>query len=470
MSHELRTPLNGILGYAQILKRDKSLTDKQRGGLDIIQLSGEHLLNLINDVLDLSKIEARKMELHLAGFNFTEFLKNIADIFRISAQQKGLSFVYEPILPLPTGVQGDEQRLRQVLLNLLNNAVKFTEKGGVVLKVGYLSPPSSHTGTARKIRFQIEDTGLGIAPEKVNEIFQPFQQVSGRTHLVEGTGLGLAISQKLVWIMGGELQLQSSPGAGSIFWFELDLPEVSDWVDTRPADEHAIIGFDGQKRKILVADDKWENRSVITNLLLPLGFVVIEAADGGEALDKAARFNPDLILMDLVMPALDGFEATRRLRQTPALQDVVVIALSASAFDHTRQECLAAGCNDFIPKPVRADYLLDCLQVHLGLTWNYEQGMQSGGAGEQRSISPAPLLLSTPASLLGPSVEEAAILFELAMQGDIKGILKQVDKIEQSGAQFVPFATQVRRLAKGFQMKQIREFVKQYVQEGVDEP
>ncbi|NUN14055.1 MAG: response regulator [Myxococcales bacterium] len=440
--------------------------------MDIIQLSGEHLLTLINDVLDLSKIEARKMELHLAGFNFTEFLKNIADISRVSAQQKSLSFAYEPLSPIPIGVRGDEQRLRQVLLNLLNNAVKFTEKGGVVFKVGYFPPLEEGQREGRKIRFQIEDTGLGIAPEKVDEIFQPFQQVSERTHLVEGTGLGLAISQKLVQIMGGELKVHSIPSMGSTFWFELDLPEVSDWVDTPKADERAIIGFDGQKRKIMVVDDKWENRSVITSLLLPLGFVVVEAADGAEALRKAANFKPDLILMDLVMPLLDGFEATRCLRQTPALKDIIVVALSASAFDHTRQECLAAGCDDFVPKPVRADYLLDRLQLHLELTWNYEQG--SGGAGEHGSrgdtISPSPPPPISPASLVAPSPQEAAALLELAMQGDIKGILQQVDQIEQAGEQFAPFANQVRRLAKGFQMKQIREFVKQFVREEVDEP
>jgi PAS domain S-box-containing protein len=277
MSHELRTPLNGILGYAHILKQDKNLTSKQQNGLDIIQQCGEHLLTLINDILDFSKIEARKMEIHLNDFHFPKFLNNIAEIFRIRAKQKNISFSYESLSLLPTFVRGDEQKLRQVLINLLGNAVKFTESGGVVLKVGYHE---------EKIRFQVEDTGIGIAPEKLIEIFLPFHQVGNSRYWVGGTGLGLTISQKLAKLMGSTLQVKSKLGSGSIFWVDLDLPEVPESTEIATGKERNIIGFKGEKRKVLVVDDKGENRSFLVNLLEPLGFEIVEATDGCDCLNK----------------------------------------------------------------------------------------------------------------------------------------------------------------------------------------
>ncbi|MCA1993272.1 MAG: PAS domain S-box protein, partial [Coleofasciculus sp. S288] len=360
ISHELRTPLNGILGYAQILKglmaRQKHTHHPQtlfseseerfQNGLNIIQQCGEHLLMLINDILDLSKIEARKMELHLKEIHLPEFLKSITDLFSIRAEQKGIDFIYEPLSPLPTVVRGDEQRLRQVLINLLGNAVKFTEKGSVVFKVGYWSVVSGFDVSAQpngqwsvekkqqrttdKIWFQVEDTGIGIAPEELEEIFLPFQR-GNRSHSSEGTGLGLAISRKLVRMMGSELFVKSTPGQGSVFWFELELPEVAGWTEPDRAIERPIIGFKGKTRKVLVADDNPENRSVLVNLLCPLGFDVAEAIDGDDCLRKAAEFRPDVVLMDLVMPKLNGFEATQQLRQSPDFNEIVVIAASASA-------------------------------------------------------------------------------------------------------------------------------------------
>ncbi|HEY9706658.1 MAG TPA: ATP-binding protein, partial [Oculatellaceae cyanobacterium] len=350
MSHELRTPLNGILGYAQILKRNKNLTSGQQQGVGIIQHCGEHLLTLINDILDLSKIEARKMELYISEFYLPEFLKDIVEIFRIRAQQKGITFLYEQLSPLPRAVSGDEQKLRQILINLLGNAVKFTEKGGVAFKVGH--PPNSlptnnqQQTTNNKIKFQVEDTGIGIAPDKLEEIFLPFHQVGDRRNFVGGTGLGLSISKRLVEMMGSTLEVNSTPGEGSIFWLELSLPEVSEWQGTTEVDEGNIIGFIGEQRKVLIADDKWENRSVLANFLSPLGFEVIEATDGQDCLRKVAESQPDVILMDLVMPVMDGFEATRQLRQSTNLKDIVVIAASASAFDQDHCQSLAAGCND----------------------------------------------------------------------------------------------------------------------------
>lgn len=449
MSHELRTPLNGILGYAQILKRDKGLDNQQQERIAIIQRSGEHLLNLINDILDLSKIEAHKMELQLVDFQFPEFLQNIAEICRVPAEQKRLSFKFEPVTVLPAIVRGDEKRLRQILLNLLSNAVKFTQRGGILFTVG------QHY---QKTRFQIEDTGVGIPADKLDEIFDPFQQVSSQKHAIEGTGLGLAISQKLVQAMGSDLQVKSKPGQGSVFWFELDLPKVSNRNVAGLEEERTIVGFAGPRRNILVVDDKWENRSILMNLLGPLGFGLIEANDGREALNQAAEFQPDLILMDLVMPVLDGFEATRRLQQLPEVKDSIIIALSASAFDHTRQECLIVGCDDFIAKPVRAAELFAKIQTHLGLAWIYEPTRD----GPQ--IPQVALPSDSPPLPPGPPSEELSRLLDLARRGDVRTILTQLEIIEQTSTEFRLFVAEICRLARTFQVKQIREFIAKYLE------
>jgi PAS domain S-box-containing protein len=452
MSHELRTPLNSILGYAQIFKRDQSLTEAQQEGIAIMHKSGEHLLGLINEVLDLSKIEAQQMELRMADFNLPEFLNGLIEVFRERAEQKGLDFVYEALSPLPVAVRGDAQRLRQVLINLLGNAIKFTERGSVALRVGYHETLPNQT----LIRFQVEDTGIGIAPEHWEKIFQPFHQVSDDRHFIEGTGLGLTISRELVRMMGGELKLKSAPGQGSVFWVDLNLHEIPSGIAVGAIGERTIVGYQGAPRKILVVDDKLENRAVIVNLLAPLGFDLREAADGREGVNKAAAWQPDLILMDLVMPEMDGFEAARRIRQTPALQNVIVIALSASVFEHNRQQSLEAGCNDFIPKPIRAENLLEQLRMHLRLEWVYEKREK----GEEAKEDTAPAI----APLVGPPASEAEALFDLAMMGDIKGILQRVERIGQLGDQFKPFAGELRRLAKEYRMKEIRELVKPFMQ------
>jgi signal transduction histidine kinase/DNA-binding response OmpR family regulator/HAMP domain-containing protein len=490
ISHELRTPLNGILGYAQILRRDQSLPEPQKDGLRIIQQCGEHLLTLINDILDLSKIEARKMELHLSEFHFVEFLNSITDLFQLRAQQKGIAFLYEPLSPLPVAIRGDEQRLRQVLINLLSNAIKFTEQGGVVFKVGYVmghddtgqgrefvpwssqSPIPNSQFPIPKIRFQVEDTGSGISPEHLEEIFLPFKQVGNHSRRTGGTGLGLAISKKLIEMMGGELQVKSILGKGSVFWLELELPSVTKWVETRI--ENTIIGFKGEKRKVLVVDDKWENRSVLVKLLLPLGFEVVEATNGEDALHKAIQFKPDVILMDLVMPVMDGFEATRQLRQLPDLNKVVVIATSASAFEHDQQSSFESGCNDFIAKPLRSSELLERLQRHLGLEWVYEVSSQSeeglkvqrlnieGSNVQLTSLQPA-TLDNQHDSLVIPPAQELETLLALARVGDIKGILEQARRLEELEERYILFATELRQLAKGFQVKKIQELLKQCV-------
>ena len=442
MSHELRTPLNGILGYAQILARNGELSDSQRNGVDVIQRSGEHLLTLINDILDLSRIEAHKLELEETDFGLRQFLQAIVDSVRVRAEQKGLSFDFDLDPELPAGVRGDEKRLRQVLINLLGNAVKFTHAGGVTFTVGYGETSPDTT----RIRFQIEDTGPGIAAEKLEQVFQPFQQVVDPGQQIEGTGLGLAISQDLVQLMGGDLNVDSAVGKGSTFSVVLDLPEVEEWKAGDPQVKRHPIGFKESPKKVLVVDDEAENRALLVNLLAPLGFEIIEATDGRDGLDKAAAEQPDLILMDLVMPDLDGFEATRRIRQSPEFEDLVVIALSASVFEHHRQDSLEAGCDDFIPKPVRFEDLLEKVGIHLELEWLYEEEPAERPAAEEIPLTYPPPEVLTP-------------LFELARKGQIVAVREQIDRIEKSDERYLPFAAKLREIAKSFDMERICDFL-----------
>lgn len=458
MSHELRTPLNGILGFAQILRRDPSLSNEQQDQIAVIQRSGEHLLTLINDILDLSKIEADKLELNPTTFHFNRFLKSITQLFEFRAQQKGIAFNYQPLSDLPNAVRADETRLRQILINLLGNAVKFTQTGGVSLKVGY------HHG---KIRFQVEDTGMGIATDNLEKIFLPFQQIGDQEYYVQGTGLGLAITKKLAEMMGSKLNVISMPEKGSTFWLELELPEVANMPENQPPERPVIIGYQRSlptyqtKIKILVVDDAWENRALLVNLLTPLGFDLAEASQGQEALDQAKQWHPEVILMDLMMPVMDGFAATRELRQLPELQEVIIIAVSASAFDFHQQDSVEAGCNDFIAKPFRFDTLLDCLQQHLHLTWIYEPSKMISSVNQitipqQAGISQEDLPLVVPTS------EQLAILYDLTRRGNIHGIIQYMEQVGQADPQLIPFTTKVRQFAKGGQKRLILELLKRY--------
>ncbi len=474
MSHELRTPLNGILGYSQVLKKNKALTEQQQNGLNVIHQCGEYLLTLINDVLDLSKIEARRMELSPVTFHLPHCLENVLEICRVRANQKQIALNYEVLSPLPQCVYADEKRLRQVLLNLLGNAVKFTNAGSVTFKVGAVDcqpalnlvtplSPDRVPASSQRIRFQIEDTGLGISSEQLEQIFQPFHRVDELGQRTEGTGLGLAISRQLVQLMGGELRVKSTLGQGSVFSLELDLPEAESDGAVNLAERRPIIGYRGDRRLVLVVDDKDFNRTVIADLLEPLGFIVIEAVNGQEGLDQAIAQRPDVVLVDLVMPLMDGFEMTRRLRRIPTLENIVVLALSASVLEFDQRMSQAACCNDFLPKPIHEAALLEKLQSYLGLEWVYEPEPQSS-AGEEPVVGisvaafPSPPL---PISSLPPALELETLL-DLALRGDLKGVVEQTNQLEQLNPQWADFAGQLRQLAKGFRGKQVIEFIKRY--------
>ncbi|HEY9597567.1 MAG TPA: response regulator, partial [Cyanophyceae cyanobacterium] len=454
MSHELRTPLNGILGYAQLLKNDISLTTQQRNSLSIIYQCGEYLLTLIEDILDLSKIEAQKLELFPQEFHLPNFLKSLSDLFRLRAQQKGISFTYECISPLPNAVIADSKRLRQVLINLLGNAVKFTDKGGVTFRACCLSVDTKQR-TTDTIRFQVQDTGIGIEPSQLADVFLPFRQASNCAHRVEGTGLGLAISQKLVQLMGSQIQATSVLDEGSIFWFDLELPTLSQWHEPSQPDEHRIIGFKGNNRKVLIVDDNPVNRSLLRDILQPLNLIIHEAVDGEDALGKAVQFQPDLILMDVVMPVLNGLEVTRQLRQLPDFEHVVIIALSANAFETTKQEAVAAGCQEFLAKPVQVKPLLEVLASHLKIEIIYTE--PSSVETITPSVEPSPLVV--------PPCSELVTLSKLVKMGDIQGILDCSEMLERLDNRLIPFATEIRQLAQSFQLKHLRELIQQHLEQ-----
>ncbi|MEH2056582.1 MAG: ATP-binding protein [Nostoc sp.] len=457
MSHELRTPLNGILGYAQILQGGEPLTERGKKGLDIIYQCGNHLLNLINDILDIAKIEARKLELYPDDAYFPALLEGIAEMMRVRANQKGIPFNYQPDSDLPVGITVDEKRLRQVLINLLGNAIKFTEEGGVTFRV---KTDKLKTGIYR-VRFEIEDTGVGISPSGLTKIFQPFEQVGDVKKQGEGTGLGLAISQQIVSMMDSTLNVESQLGQGSTFWFEVELPEAKEWAATlRTTKKGKIVGFEGSQRQVLAVDDRWENRSVLVSLLEPLGFAVIAVSNGREGLEKAKEIHPDLIITDLMMPEMDGYEMLRQLRQIPELQNVPAIASSASVFESNQNESITAGADAFLPKPVEASALLKLLEKYLNLKWIYDQ---NSIAVEPMSANSEAISSSTPDEIVPPTEEVLSQLHTLALQGRLMAIEQQLKSLEKIDEQYQPFVKAVREYADNFQTEKIRTFIEQYL-------
>ena len=457
MSHELRTPLNGILGYTQIIQRSETLTDRERKGVEIIGQCGSHLLTLINDVLDLSKIEAGRLELNPVDFYLPAFLESVVEICCIRAEQKNIAFQIQLDPNLPGGVTADEKRLRQVLLNLLGNAIKFTEQGRVTFKVEAIGNREELNLPITKIRFEVKDTGIGMKPEQLEKIFLPFEQLGDVKSQAEGTGLGLTISQKIVSLMKGEIKVQSEFGVGSNFHFEVELPQAKNWaVTSLKVQQGTIVGYQGERRTILVVDDNWHNRSVIVNLLEPIGFTVIEASDGQEGLESAISGKPDAIVTDLVMPVMHGFDFINRLRNSAQFKNIPIIASSASVFETDQYKSINAGANAFLPKPVDAQTLMQLLQQYLQLEWIYQ--------GKTDTIKQANGNSSTsPVALIPPGSGVLQQLLNLVQDGDIQAIIEMGQQLPASDQKLTPFAVQLTQLANTFQVKRLEMFIKQYL-------
>ncbi len=481
MSHELRTPLNGILGYAQILQLDKDCTSKQQNGLEIIYKCGEHLLTLINDILDLAKIEAQKLELYPNDFNFPYFLKGVSEICSIKAQQKEIDFTYQTLNQLPNTVNADEKRLRQVLINLLSNAIKFTDTGSVTFKAELIenvvvdfathvtdevnvnnkkqlaltSSDNSSIKSIAKIRFQIEDTGIGMTSEQLQKIFLPFEQVGDNSRRIEGTGLGLAITKKIVSMMGSEIFVESIPGVGSLFKFDVNLQEASKPIKSATLKSlYNIAGYQGKKQKILIIDDNLENRSVIVNILEPIGFELQSASNGQEGLEQAAKFRPDLIITDLMMPVMDGFEMTRQLRKSSDFKNITVLATSARVFKFEQQKSQQSGCQDFIPKPIQVSELLEKLKHYLHLSWIYKTNDEVEDKLSNDNLS----------AMVIPPAEELTEIYKAAQIGHNEGIKQEAIRLKQVDSKYTQFVAKLLELAEDFKDEEIMKMIEERVE------
>jgi signal transduction histidine kinase/DNA-binding response OmpR family regulator len=459
MSHELRTPLNAIIGYAHLLGRDRhELTERQSCGLATIHESGQHLLTLINDILDLARVEAGKMVLHPAAVNLGTFLEVLANIIRVKAEEKGLAFDCELAPGLPSAVTVDETRLRQVLLNLLGNAVKFTDAGKVSLRV--LPAPTAGAPQDRdldagaRLRFEVADSGIGMSAQQLARIFQPFEQVASMAQREGGTGLGLAISQQLVRLMGGHIDVVSEPGKGSTFWFEIDVPVAAVGPATVQPQE-TLVGYEGERMRLLVVDDVPQNRAMMLDLLQETGFIVAAAANGPECLVLLDSFNPDLILMDVMMPEMDGNETTRRIRSMAGRGDIPIVAVTASASADDERKSRAAGADVFLAKPVDRDLLLRTLGRLLSLKWATGQTAPQGDEEARMTVPPA---------------EEIEELWQMALIGDMRRIREQAGYLRGLDPAYGLFASRLDTLAQGYHSKQLAAFVARYRTENAVPP
>ncbi len=365
MSHEIRTPMNAVLGFAQLLERDGSLSPPAREKVATIMKSGEHLLGIINDILEMSRIEAGRVELRTGPVDLHNLLDDLAVMFRVRAEEKGLSFTLDYGEDLPRVVMADTGKLRQVLINLLGNAVKFTKQGSITLI-------ARAAGTDR-IAVEVRDTGIGISPGELGDVFRPFERTRAGEQAAGGTGLGLAISREYAHLMGGEISVESGEGQGSCFRFEFRAASAEAAPVAAETGRRVTALAPGQGTiHVLVADDNPTNRFLLREMLELAGFIVDEACDGPEAIAKATSGLPRIVLMDLVMPGMSGIEATRILRDTLPPESTAIIGISASAFADDERRFLEAGINAFISKPFRVEELFDVLARHAGVAFETE--------------------------------------------------------------------------------------------------
>ncbi|MDI6750836.1 MAG: ATP-binding protein [Rhodocyclaceae bacterium] len=437
LSHELRTPLNSILGYAQILDGDPAIPPHRRQAIAVIRRSGEHLLSLIEGTLDLARIEGGRFTLQSKPLDFADFLQQIARMIEVQARAKGIEFHFEPANALPAVVRADEKRLRQILINILGNAVKFTSHGKVSFRVQHVREIAS---------FEIEDTGPGIAADESERIFEPFVRGSSAQGTAGGSGLGLTIARMLTQVMGGELTMSSTLGVGTRFVVRLYLPHLTGIVAARPTQAVRRIGYAGPRRRILIVDNEAADRDFLINLLAPLGFEIDQAASGLECLEVLPRFRPQLIFMDLAMPGMDGWETIRKINQG-RLSDARIAIVSANAFDKGTENDLGIGTEDFFTKPVRIDELLDWIGRALGIDWIEER--------EPAETDPVQAMPTYPSA-------DFTRLEALLKEGYMRGIHAELDALTKANPELAPFFERLRDLAREFRLEEMVKLLKKY--------
>ena len=446
MSHEIRTPMNAILGFSQLMLRDQDLTPRQGQYLGTINRSGEHLLALINDILEMSKIEAGRTTLNLSTFDLPALLKDLEMMFRVRTDEKKLSFSVEMIGDVPQYIVTDINKLRQVFINVLGNAVKFTEQGGIGLRVH-----ADHGGaTEAVLRVEIEDTGPGISSDDQAKLFRHFEQTKTGQQAGTGTGLGLAISQEFVRLMGGAITVNSQVGKGSVFVIRLPLKEgQAQAVQARDTPRHVLRLLPGQATcRVLIADDIEDNRQLLAQLLAPVGFEVRLATNGAVAVQEFEAWRPHLILMDFRMPVMDGHEAIRRIRALAGGKEPKIIAVTASAMDENRQDLMKIGADDFIGKPFREAELFQKIHAHLGVEYVY--------AEEPAAAAPENTAELTPDSLAGWPPDLLHPMREAVITADLDQLLLRIQDVE---ARDPRVAQGLRRLAEGFQYQKLLDLL-----------
>lgn len=424
MSHELRTPLNAILGFSQLMSRDAAISDSQKESLDIINRSGEHLLNLINDILEMSKIEAGKLVLNETTVDLHRLLETIEAMFRIKAENKGLWFKFDLETSLPQYIISDDRKLRQLLINLLSNAVKFTQSGGVTLKA--FTCPLSSSDNKIKLCFSVTDTGKGIAETELDRLFDPFVQTASGIKSLGGTGLGLAISRQFAELMGGAITASSTLGKGSTFSVDLQakLAEVPDLDISYQQVKHLAPAQPNYR--IAVVDDRDTNRLALAKLLESVGFTTKTADNGKEAIALWQTWQPDLIWMDMRMPVMDGYEATKQIKNSSSDRPPIIIAITASAFEEQREKILAAGCDDFVAKPFTERVIFDKLSQYLGVKFICADEEKAKDRENKQTISTEDL--NTLAPELIKKINQAAIAVD---REKVQQLIAQIPPTQQ---------------------------------------
>lgn len=441
ISHELRTPLNSILGYAQILDGDPAIPPHRQQAVSVIKKSGEHLLSLIEGTLDIARIESGKFALDIRPLAFPAFIQQLIGMFELQARNKGLGFAFDIVGKLPEVVRADEKRLRQILINIIGNAVKFTPRGAVRVTLTY---------RREMALFEIEDSGPGIAEEELVQVFEPFTRgSSAKGGTTTGTGLGLTISKMLTDLMGGELTVESTQGRGSVFRIRLFLPQLHDAQAAVALPRARRIGYKGVRRRILTVDNERVDRELLGSLLEPLGFEVGQAESGYDCLELVPRFRPHLIFMDLAMPGIDGWETIRRLRAA-GLDEAPLAIISANAFDKGLDNDVGIGTEDFILKPIRVEDLLDWIGKRLQLEWVWADDPGADAA----------VLAPVVTKLVLPPEAELRALDELIELGFLRGILKHLSAIEALDPVYLEFVRVQREMARQFQFDAMRELLR----------
>lgn len=434
MSHELRTPLNAILGYAKILQTSQGLSDFQKNGVDVIERSGKHLLNMINDILDLSRIEADKMELRENDFCLPEFLKNIAEVMRIRAESKDLEFIFQMEDNLPYFVRADEQKMNQILLNLLSNAVKYTESGNVNFKI---------LRVQNKVRFHIQDTGIGIPENKLDSLFKPFSQINSNGVRNEGTGLGLAITKNLIEQMGGSIQVKSSTEKGTVFTVDILLKEIEKITKQKKIN---FIGYKGEKIKILAVDSNINNLNYLGDILIPLGFEYYSAADGEKALTEALKILPDLLIINLNIEGLSGMEIIKRLRIMTKTQNINIICIAKEEGSLIKSECRRLGCSCISMRKRNKETILKKIKQVMNLEWIYSE-IKSPPAQEPKLQDED-----------YPPLETLRDLLSIAEKGDIINFRNEVLNLHEEGI-YEKFTEYILDLTDNFKLNKIKKIL-----------